>query len=79
MTVDDIAKYMIERIQEDRIWYQQEAVQEIEERFGSEWIYINDNGNPAISQKVTAKFRKLHGGTIGWERRERAWYVHEDQ
>ncbi|WP_138843900.1 DUF6953 family protein [Rhodococcus pyridinivorans] len=75
MTVRDIAQFMVDRIREDGTWYQYEAVQEIEERFGPEWVYINDNGNPAISKKVTAEFRKLHGGTIEWERGERAWYA----
>ncbi|WFS15180.1 DUF6953 family protein [Rhodococcus aetherivorans] len=79
MTTREVAQFMIDRIREDGTWYQYEAVQEIEERFGPEWIYTNENGNPAISQQVTREFRRLHGGTIEWERGERAWYVSEGQ
>lgn len=41
-------------------------VQEVEERFGSEWVDVNDNGNPVISAAVLRAFRKAHGGSIDW-------------
>jgi hypothetical protein len=36
----------------------------IEERFGDEFSYINDNGNLAIDKRATRAFRKLNDETV---------------
>ncbi len=69
---------MVDRIKADDDWhYQETIVSEIQQRFGSDWLYDNENGNPAISRTVLSAFRKLHGGAIEWDRSERAWSASE--
>ena len=53
----------------------EDIVFEIERRFGDEFVYEKENGNSAISKAVLSEFKKVHGGSIHWERSERAWYV----
>lgn len=72
-TRTDIARYMIDQIDERQHVYQAEMVDEIELKFGSEWVYENENGNMAISPKVLAEFRKLHGGRIEWDKYDKSW------
>jgi hypothetical protein len=66
---------MVDEIKAERVGYQETLVHEIENRFGSEWVYANEAGNPAISRKVLTQFKKLHAGSIEWDRGERAWHV----
>lgn len=67
---------MIDKIRADRYGcYQHEIVDEIEKTYGRDWVYENDNGNPAISPKVLREFRKLHGGSIEWDNGEKSWSV----
>jgi hypothetical protein len=66
---------MVDQITANKVEYQDELVDRIEKHFGSEWVYENDNGNPAISRKVLAQFRKLHACSIEWDRSDRAWSV----
>ncbi|MFE1596109.1 DUF6953 family protein [Nocardia sp. NPDC058705] len=74
-TTTEIAQWMINTITSRQYEYQQVIVSDIEELFGREWVYENDNGNPAISPKVLAEFRKLHGGSIEWNKSERSWSI----
>ncbi len=66
---------MVDRIKANQVEYQEDIVSDIETLFGPEWVYENDNGNPAINKKVLAEFRTLHAGSIEWDRSERAWSV----
>ena len=74
-TASEVAQWMVDQIRASELEYQEALVQEIEDRFGSEWVYQNDNGNPAISKRVLTEFGKIHAGTIEWDRSERAWSV----
>lgn len=76
-TAKDIAKWMLKRIEEEGYMYQQDVAYEIESLFGEEFIYINDNGNPAISKDVLKEFRKISEDTIVWVRAERMWRLRE--
>ena len=69
----DVAQWIYDEINRVGILYQYEASQEIEQRFGEEFVYTNENGNPAIHRGVLAKFRKLHGGTVEWDRSDFRW------
>ena len=53
--------------------YQEEAVYEILDRFGEEFVYENENGNWAISKPVLREFQKLTEETVVWERGGRFW------
>ncbi|MCH8837662.1 MAG: hypothetical protein IIA60_07655 [Candidatus Marinimicrobia bacterium] len=56
--------------------YQEEVVYEIESKFGPEFVYINNNGNPAIDRKVLKEFRQLTPNAV-WERGDRLWRKRE--
>jgi hypothetical protein len=68
---------MLEELRRVQYLYQADAAFEIEERFGSEFVYVNDNGNLAISRKVLAEFRELTADIVVWERGERLWRLRE--
>jgi hypothetical protein len=53
--------------------YQDDAVSEIEKRFGAEFVYANEAGNPAISRRVLAAFRRLTEADAVWDRGDRCW------
>jgi len=53
--------------------YQADAATEIAERFGSEFIYTNDNGNPAIDKRILRAFKKITGETVVWDRWDFCW------
>jgi hypothetical protein len=64
---------MVEELEQNDSLYQEEAVEDIAKKFGNEFIYQNENGNPAIARGVLAAFKKLTKDTIVWERGERLW------
>jgi hypothetical protein len=73
ISASDVASFMLERLVEDNCLYQYVVVCEIQDRFGNEFVYTNDNGNLAIDKKVLVAFRKLTEETVVWSRRERCW------
>ena len=73
VTKGEIADWMIERIQSRGYLYQADAAQEIESKFGREWIYQNENGNPAIDPGVLREFRRRKSDRITWETAEKSW------
>jgi hypothetical protein len=66
---------MVDRIKSNKVEYQEVLVDDIPRLFGFEWTYDNESGNPSISRKVLAAFKKLHGGSLEWDRHERYWSV----
>jgi len=78
ISASDVASFMLERLAEDNDLYQDVAVCEIQDRFGDDFVYINDNGNLAIDKKVLAAFRKLTEGDVVWDRSGRFWRFKED-
>lgn len=50
---------MFETLQTDTELFQEEAVEEIESKFGTEFVYENENGNFAINRQVLKESRKL--------------------
>jgi hypothetical protein len=72
-TPDDVAKWMLSELQREKYLYQETVVYDIESKFGEDFIYNNDNGNPAIGKKVLSAFKKLTGDSVIWERGERLW------
>jgi len=76
-TSEDVAKWMQEKVTKEQELFQIEAVSEIQEQFGDEFIYLNDNGNPAISRAVLKEFGKLTKETVVWERGGRYWRLRD--
>lgn len=75
---EQVARWMMEELQRVKYLYQEEAVFEIESKFGSEFVYMNDSGNQAIDKKVLAAFNTLTSDAVVWERRQRMWRLRED-
>ncbi len=76
-TAEEVAKWMLGQLQAQKYLYQEEVVADIADKFGDEFTYDNQNGNPAISRAVLAEFRKLTEKTVVWERGERCWRLRE--
>jgi hypothetical protein len=72
-TPEDIAKWMADRLEQAGRLRQAVAVAEIAKRFGEQFTYLNDNGNPAIDKRVLKAFRKITGDTAVWQRWGSCW------
>jgi len=73
----DVAQWMLDQLRRNRELYQETAAFDIQQRFGEDFVYVNENGNLAIAQNVLAEFRKLTMGTVTWSRSERYWRFRE--
>lgn len=71
----DVAKWMLDQISQKRELYQNEVVYQIEDKFGSQFVYENRNGNLAINREVLKEFRKLTEKTVVWSRVEFCWRI----
>jgi hypothetical protein len=67
-SVNEIAEWMVNEVKSAGILYQADAVKYIVNHFGEAFIYVNENGNQAISKDVKKAFKKLHAGRAAWER-----------
>jgi len=76
-TPDDVAEWMLNELQRMKYLYQETVVYDIQSKFGEDFTYYNDSGNPAIGKKVLAAFKKLTGDSVIWERGERMWRFRE--
>jgi hypothetical protein len=76
-TPADVAQWMFEEVRKGDWMYQDQVVEEIAERFGEEFTYENENGNPAIDKAVLKEFRKLSSEQVVWVRGERCWRLRE--
>lgn len=77
-TSREVADWMLEQLKREDTLHQESVVGDIEDKFGDEFVYENENGNLAISKGVLAEFRKLTGETVVWSRAERFWRFRED-
>jgi hypothetical protein len=73
----EVAEFMVKRLNETKYLYQEDIVYQIQSQFGGEFVYDNQNGNPAISPSVLKEFRKLTEGSVVWSRGERLWRKRE--
>ena len=48
VTPEDVAQWMFAELQRVTYLYQEQAVFDIEQKFGEAFVYINENGNAAI-------------------------------
>ena len=71
----DVANWMFDKIIKKRELYQNEVVYQIEEKFGSRFVYENQAGNLAISREALKEFRKLTEKTVVWSRIELCWRI----
>jgi len=73
ITPEQVAEWMLQELERVDYLYQNMVVYDIASKFGDEFTTINDNGNMAIRKDVLARFRKLTGDSVIWERGERLW------
>jgi hypothetical protein len=78
VTPAEIAQWMLGQIEHRECLYQQDAASEIAERFGTEFIYENANGNPAIDKRILRAFKKISGDTVVWERWDFCWRMRQE-
>lgn len=72
-TPDDVARWMRDELDRTGSLLQADAASGIEREFGSSFIYVNENGNPAIDKRVLREFRELTGDDVIWDRWEYKW------
>jgi hypothetical protein len=72
-TPEAIAQWMLSRLEQAGHLDQAEAVEEIAAKFGGEFTYLNDNGNPAIDRRIPRAFRKISGDEVVWDRWDFCW------
>jgi hypothetical protein len=70
---DEVADWMASEVEVVGFLYQETAVTHIAERFGDEFIYVDEDGTPAISEAVLSAFRKLTEGAVIWDRWDKCW------
>jgi hypothetical protein len=73
----DVAKWMLDEVKRDGELPQEYAASEIQDRFGDDFVYENENGNLAISKGVLKEFRKFSERDVVWERGSRSWRPRE--
>jgi hypothetical protein len=74
---NDVARWMCEVLSKRGYLEQAYAVLEIEQQFGSAFVYLNRNENPAIARSVLNAFRNLCGDDVVWEKSGRNWRLRE--
>jgi Family of unknown function (DUF6953) len=70
----DVAQWMLDKVMQEGSLSQSDAVYHIEQEFGPEFVYENDNGNPAISPKVLSIWRQISKDKAEWVNRGKIWY-----
>ena len=72
-TPSDVAEWMLAELERDSgVLSQEDAVGQIEMKFGAEFAPVNDSGNSSIRSDVLKAFRRISPDVI-WERGERQW------
>lgn len=69
---EDVAVWLMTQIKVEAT-LQIDAAIKIAKIFGNKFIYINDNGNLAISKSVLLHFRKISKNSVVWEKEEKLW------
>lgn len=72
-TATDAAQWMARQIASRGYLSQSDAVYYIEKLFGEQFVYLNENGNPAISRSVLKEFRRLTEDDVVWSRSDFSW------
>jgi hypothetical protein len=73
-----VAKWMASTLEAEGVLHQDDAVCEIERRFGAAFVYDSASGNLAINKKILSAFKKLTADWVVWERGERCWRLREE-
>jgi hypothetical protein len=79
--ITEVAQWMVEQLDGQGpgssylsgVLYQDDAADGISAIFGGEFIYTNENGNPAIRKDVLKEFRRLRGDNVKWDSGLSCW------
>src|SRR5438045_8096186 len=71
----EVAQFLLNQIVERGSYTQREFVDDVRERFGEHFIYINENKNLAVNGRVYTAFRKMHNRRIRWDPSGFLWFV----
>jgi hypothetical protein len=75
-TALDVARFMKVQLDKEHFMPLNWIVYEVIERFGEEFTYTNDNGNPAFNRDVLVAFRRITPDAV-WERGSQQWRKRE--
>lgn len=73
MDNNDVAVWMFTEVKQKKQLDQDIAVHQIQQKFGKEFVYQNENGNMSIGKKVLDSFRKITGDEVIWDRGYKQW------
>ncbi len=77
-TVSDpatVAAWMAEQLRIKNGLSHRTVIAYIRHEFGGEHLYVNANGNVAISKDVLIEFHHLAGGSVVWNGAKRYWRI----
>ncbi len=76
-TPREVAEWMLVELNRKQRLYQEAVVNDIESKFGQEFVHTNENGNLAIRRQVIKEFRAITGDDVVWDRTEFMWRKRE--
>jgi hypothetical protein len=76
-TPKDVAQWMQTEIERRIEFFHIDAIDEIHQEFGGEFIDMNEKGGFAISKAVLKEFRELTKETVVWERGLQYWRLRD--
>ncbi len=76
-TPREVAEWMLVELNRKQRLYQEAVVNDIESKFGQEFVHTNENGNLAIVRQVLKEFRSISGDDVVWDRTEFMWRKRE--
>lgn len=77
VTVKDVAEWMASELRSRRELYQEDAAAYVHRHFGNDFVYINNNGNWAISKEVLSEFTKITKDDGVWVLSGRYWRLRQ--
>ena len=72
-TPEVMAQWMLDSVMENGVLTQSGAALRIQEQFGNQFVYLNENDHLAIRPDILKVFREIRGDDVKWDRREKVW------
>ncbi len=76
--IEDIADWMLDRVEEAGQLSQKNAAWHIADRYGHPFVYRNGNGNLAIHPAILKEFRDSDDGNVVWVASKRIWRLRSE-
>jgi hypothetical protein len=68
-----VAQWLYDQLMKKGVLEACEVAEDILDRFGEQYIYINRRGQLRIDSSILARFRELRAGRAVWDQTARAW------